>query len=55
MNKIEAQAYRLLLSSKYRIYNIFHISLFKSYHLRDCDNIANIFIQILELIDNNEL
>ena len=41
-NKINAQAYRLLLSSFYKIHNIFHISLFKSYHHRECANKTNV-------------
>ena len=44
MNKIESQAYRLLLFSTYRIHNIFHISLLELYYLRDCDEVAKFFI-----------
>ena len=44
VNKIEAQAYRLLLSIIYRIYNIFYISLLKSYYNRDCDDASKSFI-----------
>ena len=54
VNKIRAQAYRLLLSITYRIYNIFHIFLLKSYHNRDCDDASKSFMQVFELIDNNE-
>ena len=42
MNKISAQTYRLLLSFFYKIYNIFHISLFKPYYRRECANETNI-------------
>ena len=56
MNKINAQTYRLLLSSFYKIYNIFHISLFKFYHHRECANKTNVsFIQIFNFIDNDEI
>ena len=55
VNKIKTQTYRLLLSIIYRIYNIFHIFLLKSYHNRDCDDASKSFIQIFEFIDNNEL
>ena len=44
VNKIKTQAYRLLLSIIYRIYNIFHIFLLKSYHNRDCDNASKFFM-----------
>ena len=55
VDKIKTQIYRLLLSITYRIYNIFHISLLKLYHNRDYDNASKSFMQIFELIDNNEL
>ena len=55
VDKIRTQAYRLLLSITYRIYNIFYIFLLKSYHNRDCDNASKPFMQALKLIDNNEL
>ena len=55
VDKIKTQAYRLLLSIIYRIYNIFHIFLLKSYHNRDCDDASKPFMQIFEFIDNNEL
>ena len=54
-NKIETQTYRLLLFESYRIYNTFHISLLESYHLRECGEILNIFMQVFELIDNDKL
>ena len=55
IKKIKMQIYRLLLSIIYRIYNIFHIFLLKPYHNRDCGDASKPFMQILELIDNNEL
>ena len=55
VDKIRAQAYYLLLSIIYRIYNIFYIFLLKSYHNRDCDDASKSFIQVFEFIDNNEL
>ena len=55
VDKIKTQTYRLLLSIIYRIHNIFHISLLKSYHNRDCDDASKSFMQIFEFIDNNEL
>ena len=44
VNKIKTQAYRLLLSIIYRIYNIFYIFLLKLYHNRDCDDASKSFI-----------
>ena len=44
VNKIKTQTYRLLLSIIYRIYNIFHIFLLKSYYNRDCDDASKSFI-----------
>ena len=55
VNKIKTQVYRLLLLIIYRIYNIFYIFLLKSYYNRDCDDASKSFMQIFELIDNNEL
>ena len=55
VNKIKAQAYRLFLSITYRIYNIFHIFLLKFYYNRDCDDASESFMQIFELINNDEL
>ena len=55
VDKKKTQIYRLLLSIIYRIYNIFYISLLKSYHNRDCDNASKSFMQVFELINNNEL
>ena len=54
VDKIRAQVYRLLLSIIYRIYNIFYVFLLKSYYNRDCDDASKSFMQILELIDNDE-
>ena len=53
-NKIEKQAYRLMLSSIHRIYNIFHIFLLKSYHYKIDDKNAHKFMQVLNLINDNE-
>ena len=36
-NKIDEQTYRLTLFNTYRIYNIFHVSLLKSYLYRAND------------------
>ena len=55
VDKMKAQTYRLFLSIIYRIHNIFHIFLLKSYHDRDCDDASKSFMQIFKLIDNNEL
>ena len=55
VNKIKTQTYRLLLSIIYRIYNTFHVFLLKFYHNRDCGDASKSFMQIFELIDNNEL
>ena len=55
VDKVKTQAYRLLLSIIYRIYNIFYVFLLKSYHNRDCDDASKSFIQVFELIDDNEL
>ena len=55
VDKIKTQAYRLFLSIIYRIYNIFHISLLKPYHNRDYDDASKPFMQVFELIDNDEL
>ena len=55
VDKIKTQTYYLLLSIIYRIYNIFYISLLKSYHNRDCGDASKSFMQIFEFIDNDEL
>ena len=44
VDKIKTQAYYLLLSIIYRIYDIFYIFLLKFYHNRDCDNASKSFI-----------
>ena len=54
VDKIRTQAYRLFLSIIYRIYNIFYVFLLKPYHNRDCDNASKSFMQVSELIDDNE-
>ena len=43
-NKIEKQTYRLTLSSIYRIHNIFHVFLLKSYHYKADDKDAHEFM-----------
>ena len=53
-NKIEKQTYRLTLSSTYRIYNIFHVFLLKLYYYKIDDKNAHEFMQILNLINNDE-
>ena len=55
VDKIKTQIYRLFLLIIYRIYNIFHIFLLKFYHNRDYDDASESFMQVFELIDNNEL
>ena len=54
-NKIEKQTYRLTLSFTYRIYNIFHVFLLKSYHHRTDDKNAYEFMQVSDLMNNDEL
>ena len=46
--------YRLTLSSTYRIHNVFHIFLLKSYYYKVDDKNAHEFMQILNLINNDE-
>ena len=53
-NKIEKQTYRLTLSSTYHIYNVFHVFLLKSYHYKADDKNAHEFMQVLNLINNDE-
>ena len=43
-NKIDEQTYCLTLFSIYRMYNIFHVSLLKSYLYRDNDQKAKIIM-----------
>ena len=53
-NKIKKQTYRLTLSSTYQIYNIFHVFLLKSYYYKVDDKNAHEFMQILNLINDDE-
>ena len=53
-NKIEKQTYWLTLSSTYRIYNVFHIFLLKSYYYKIDDKNAHEFMQISNLINDDE-
>ena len=53
-NKIEKQTYRLTLSSTYHIHNVFHVFLLKSYHHKVDDKNAHEFMQVLNLINDDE-
>ena len=53
-NKIEAQIYRLTLSNIYRIHNIFHVSLLKSYRHRVDDKKTKQMMQTSNLIDDEK-
>ena len=53
-NKIEKQTYWLTLSSTYQIYNIFHVFLLKLYHHKVDDKNTHEFMQVLNLINNDE-
>ena len=53
-NKIEKQIYRLMLSSTYQIHNIFHVFLLKLYHHKVDDKDAHKFMQVLNLINDDE-
>ena len=55
VDKVGAQAYRLLLPSTFRIHNTFHVSLLEPYRLRDCADASEVFMQAPELIDDEEL
>ena len=51
-DKIDKQAYRLILLNIYRIYNIFHVSLLKSY-LHCANNVkTKIIMQVSKLIND---
>ena len=53
-NKIEKQTYQLTLPSTYRIHNVFHIFLLKSYHHKVDDKDAHEFMQASNLINDDE-
>ena len=53
-NKIEKQTYRLTLSSTYQIYKIFYIFLLKSYHHKTDNKNAYKFMQVSNLINDDE-
>ena len=53
-NKIEAQIYRLTLSNIYRIHNIFHVSLLKSYRHRVDDKKTKQMMQTSNFIDDEK-
>ena len=53
-NKIEKQTYRLTLSSTYQIYNVFYIFLLKLYHHNIDDKNTHEFMQVLNLINDDE-
>ena len=54
-DKVEKQTYRLTLSFIYQIHNVFYIFLLKSYHHRVDEKDAHEFIQISNLMNNDEL
>ena len=54
-NKVEKQTYRLTLSFIYRIHNIFHVFLLKLYHHRADDKNAYKFMQVSDLMNDDEL
>ena len=53
-DKIEKQTYRLTLSFIYRIHNVFYIFLLKLYYYKTDDKDAHEFMQILNLINDDE-
>ena len=53
-NKIKKQTYQLTLSSTYYIYNVFYVFLLKSYHHKVNDKNTHKFMQILNLINDDE-
>ena len=54
-NKVEKQTYRLTLLFTYRIHNVFHVFLLKSYHHRVNDKDAHKFMQVSNLMNDDEL
>ena len=54
-NKIEKQTYRLTLSFIYQIHNVFHIFLLKSYYHRVDEKDAHEFMQVSNLMNDDEL
>ena len=53
-NKIGKQMYQLTLSSTYQIHNVFHIFLLKLYYYKVDDKNVHEFMQVLNLINNDE-
>ena len=53
-NKIVKQTYRLMLLSTYQIHNIFHVFLLKSYHHKIDNKNAHKFMQVSDLINDDE-
>ena len=53
-NKIEKQTYRLMLSSTYEIYNVFYVFLLKLYYYKADDKDMHEFMQVLNLINDDE-
>ena len=54
IKKIDEQTYRLTLSNIYRIHNVFHESLLKSYLHRINDQETKIIMQALKFINDIE-
>ena len=54
-NKVEKQTYCLTLSFTYRIYNSFHVFLLKSYYYRIDNKNAHKFMQVSDLMNDDEL
>ena len=52
--KIEKQAYWLTLSSTYQIHNVFYVFLLKLYHHKIDDKDAHEFMQVSNLINDDE-
>ena len=53
-NKIKKQTYWLTLLSTYHIYNVFHVFLLKLYYYKIDDKNAHEFMQVLNLINDDE-